>query len=235
MLDNSTRNIDQRIVQLSGKKKPNALFIPTASSDDVNYARVFELVYGERLGCRTDVLYLLKEKTTRDEAKEKIRRADIIFVGGGNTLKMMRRWRTLGVDRLLKQAYREGKVCCGSSAGALCWFHYGHSDSLFYYNPENWKWIRVKCLGLVPFLLCPHYLKERRDEDFRNMVQRVGGMGIAVDDCAAFEIIDDRIRVISSKPEAQGFKVYKHRGKVRQIQLPKDGAYMRLEELRGLK
>jgi dipeptidase E len=58
-------------------------------------------------------------------------------VGGGNTLKMMRRWRKLGVDQFLERAYHKGAVLSGISAGAICWFVYGHSDSQQFYHPDQ--------------------------------------------------------------------------------------------------
>ena len=86
----------------------------------------------------------------------RIRQADLIYVGGGNTLKMMRRWRHLGVDRLLQQARKQGTVLSGVSAGANCWFQYGSSDSMKFYRPRDWKFIRVREGDLVEFHLDNH-------------------------------------------------------------------------------
>jgi dipeptidase E len=209
MAEGATRSIDEEIVRLTGKKNPRALFIPTASSDDLQYWGNFQKVYGDKLGCRPYVLLLLNKKISKKEIAESIEKADLIYVGGGNTLKMMRRWRVLGVDKLLRKAWEKGTVLAGTSAGALCWFQYGHSDSMAYYHPKKWDYIRVKCLGFVPFTLCPHYLKEKRDEHYKNMIKRVGGMGLALDDCTAMEIIDDKYRIISSKKGANGFRIIK--------------------------
>ena len=63
------------------------------------------------------------------------------------TLLMMRVWRRLGVDALLKAAYEKGTVLSGISAGAICWFDSGHSDSMSFYNPGDWNYINVKGLG----------------------------------------------------------------------------------------
>ena len=90
-----TLAIDKEIVSLTGKNRPRALFIPTASSDSREYWQVFQNVYGTELGCETDVLYLLGVSPTKRELEQKILSADLIYVGGGNTLKMMRRWRRL--------------------------------------------------------------------------------------------------------------------------------------------
>ncbi len=113
--------------------------------------------FGDFLKCKTDVLFLMKEKPSREQIRSKISGADIIYVGGGNTLQMMRIWRRLGVDKLLIAAYKKGTVLAGVSAGSICWFDSGHSDSMSFYNPHKWKYINVKGLGLIPGIHCPHY------------------------------------------------------------------------------
>jgi putative intracellular protease/amidase len=80
---------------------------------------------------------------------EKDLSADIIYVGGGNTLQMMRVWRRFGVDKLIKSAYESGTVLSGISAGSICWFDSGHSDSMSFYNPRKWKYTNVRGLGLI--------------------------------------------------------------------------------------
>ena len=150
----STLKIDREIVRLTKKKHPNFLFIPTASSDSEQYSENIGKHY-KKLGCKTDVLYLLNNKNKK-ETKTKINKANIIYVGGGNTLKMMRRWRFLGVDTLLKKAWKKGTVLCGLSAGSICWYDSGHSDSMAYYQ-KKWKYINVKGLGLIKGIHCPHY------------------------------------------------------------------------------
>ncbi len=74
------------------------------------------------MGCDTDVLDLLGVNPSRKELEEKILSSDLIYVSGGNTLKLMRRCRRLGVDKILKTAHDMGIVLAGLSAGAICWF-----------------------------------------------------------------------------------------------------------------
>ncbi len=229
--EGETLPIDRRIVELTGISKPNALFIPTASSDSVDYAATFARIYGDRLGCRTGALSLLSDPPPFDRIAEIIANADLIYVGGGNTLKMMRRWRRLGVDRLLIEAAGRGTVLCGLSAGALCWFQYGHSDSMSFYHPDDWDYIRVRCLGLLPFTGCPHYNGERRDKHFQAMIARNGGIGIALDDCTALEIIDDRFRIITTRAGG-AYRVERVRGSVVQSQIPVQSTFEKLESLR---
>ena len=103
------------------------------------------------------MLYLLGVSPTTAELERKILSAYLVYVGGGNTLKMMRRWRKLGVDRVLSEAYREGVVLSGLSAGCICWFSWGHSDSMAFKRSDSWRFIRVRGMGLIETLVCPHF------------------------------------------------------------------------------
>src|SRR6516225_4522628 len=93
-----TEDIDREIIRLSNRPHPNVLFIPTASSDSDNYWRSFAEYFGDFLKCKTDVLRLIDTPPSAQQIERKIFSADIIYVGGGNTLYMMRVWRRLGVD-----------------------------------------------------------------------------------------------------------------------------------------
>lgn len=200
--------INKRIVELSKKGKPNLLFLPTASGDATEY---FDLLkeHFSQLGCNCDVLYLIKEKPTKETIAEKISNADIIYVGGGNTFRMMKVWKKKGVDVLLREAYAQGKVLCGLSAGSICWFKYGNSDSRKFNNPEAGL-IKVSGLNLIQALHCPHYDSEAdRKPDLKKMMKKTYGIvGIALEDCCAIEMLDDRYRIISARENARAYKVY---------------------------
>ncbi len=209
-----TAAIDREIIRLSGKKHPKLLFIPTASSDSEIYWQHVQKYFGKFLKCKTGVLHLIEKRPSKAQIRRKILSADIIYVGGGNTLKMMRLWRRLGVDKLLKQAYEKGTVLSGISAGAICWFDSGHSDSMSFYNPRKWKYINVKGLGLIPGIHCPHYNSRTRGvprrKHFREMIRKTGGTGIAIENNCAIAFIDNLFyRVLTSKNYAKAYKVYK--------------------------
>ena len=214
----ATEPIDRAIIGLSGKSNPRALFIPTASSDSVEYWENFDRAYRTEYGCETEVLYLLGPTPDPVDVSGRIARADIIYVGGGNTLKMMRRWRRLGVDALLREAYARGVVLCGVSAGAICWFESGHSDSMSFYHPEDWDYIAVTGMGLVKGLACPHYNGETdgvpRRQDFHDMVRKRGGVGIAIDNDCAIAFVDDGYKVLSSASGAGAYTLFVRRGEV---------------------
>ncbi|MDD2889672.1 MAG: Type 1 glutamine amidotransferase-like domain-containing protein [bacterium] len=203
-----TTQIDKEIINLTGKKNPRLLFIPTASTDSELYFETVKKHFGKKLGCKIDVLYLINKNPSKKNFEEKIFRTDIIYVGGGNTLKMMKIWRATGVDKILKQAYERGIVLSGLSAGSICWFKWGLSDSRKFINP-NADLIKVSGLGLINALHCPHYDFEKdRKPSLKKMMKKTSGISIAIDNCCAIEIIDDNYRIISSKASANTYKIY---------------------------
>jgi dipeptidase E len=214
-----TAPIDREIIRLTNKTRPKFLFIPTASSDSERYWKHVQEYFGGFLKCDTDVLLLLVDGISKKDLEKKINQADIIYVGGGNTLHMMRVWRRLGVDKLLRRAYQKGTVLSGISAGAICWFESGHSDSMSFFNPGSWNYINVKGLGLIQGIHCPHYNSRTRGvprrKDFRDMILRTGGTGIAIENNCAIEFVEGRFyKVISSKDYARAYRVYKSGGQV---------------------
>jgi dipeptidase E len=226
-----TTEIDREIIRLSGKENPALLFIPTASGDSESYYEAVKQHFGKRLGASLDVLYLLRERPVIEEIKSKIDKADIIYVGGGNTSRVTRTWRKTGTDLLLKQAYENGKVLSGISAGAICWFRWGNSNVRKYKNPDA-DLIRVSGMRLLNGLFCPHYdAEEARKPELKRMMRKVPGIAVAVDNCCAIEIIDNRYRIISSKPAANAFKVYWSKGEFFEEMIQKKEEFEPLETL----
>ena len=198
-----TLPIDRSIVKLAGKKTPRALFIPTASGDPQDYCEAFDRIYGNLLGCETDHLLLYRRPEDRAAAAGKIRAADLIYVGGGNTLRMMKMWRRLEIGRLLIKAGQQGAVLAGVSAGAICWHEWGHSDSRAYSGKKNWSYIKVRGFGLRQGLYCPHLDSEKRHVSFKKMVVRDKMTGIACDNFAAIHYDDSGAFCITSRRKAQ--------------------------------
>lgn len=222
--------ISREIIKLSGKKNPRFLFVPTASSDDRAYVRLAENHFGRKMGCRVETMYLHKETPSGGEIRRKVLASDIIYVGGGNTLMMMNRWKKLGMDKALREARSKGKVLCGTSAGALCWFRQGNSDSWKYYNPKA-PLIRVAGLGFLGALGCPHYDGEKdREPQLKAMMKTTPGVAIAMDNCAALEVVGDKGRIITSRPGANGWRVYWKKGKYHKEKLTGLG-WMSLAEM----
>lgn len=226
-----TTEIDKEIIKLTGKKNPKLLFLPTASSDSQGYVDVVRDHFEKRLGCEVDVLYLLNKKVSPEEMRKKIFSSDIIYVGGGNTLKMMNTWRRTGLDKLLQEAGNKGIVLSGVSAGAICWFKDGSSDSRRFTNP-NAGLIRVKGLNIIPVLFCPHYdVEVDRKADLKDLMKKTVGIAIAVDNCCAFEIVDERYRIIDTKPTANAYRVYWQNGRFVEEKIEKSNNYTPISDL----
>ncbi len=217
-----TTKIDKEIIKLTRKKNPKLLFIPTASGDSESYYGVIKKHFGKRLGCKTDVLYLIKNKISKKEIEEKIFKTDIIYVGGGNTLKMMQVWEKMGVDKILKQAQKNGIVLSGVSAGSVCWFKSGNSDSKKMIDPKA-DYLKISGLGLINALHCPHYnIEKARKPSLKNMMKKEPGVAIAIDNCCAIKIVDDKYQIISSKPKAKAYRVFWKNGEYYQIEIRKE-------------
>ncbi|MCY4024467.1 MAG: Type 1 glutamine amidotransferase-like domain-containing protein [Anaerolineaceae bacterium] len=214
MVEGENLPIDERIVALTGKDRPRALFVGTASGDDPEKAAEFQRHYGERLGCHTDTLTTLRDRPTADAIAHKFAWADLIYVGGGNSLRMLKLWRRLGIDQLFHAARDRGCVLAGLSAGGLCWFRYGYSASRRYNNPDDFPYIRVRALGYFNAVFCAHAVIEERLEPFREFMRGQTCVGLALDDHCAIEIIDDRWRILRSREDAHAERIWQRRGQL---------------------
>ena len=206
-----TLPIDREIVRLSGKKNPSILFVPTASGDALGYWETFKSVYSDKLGCHTDVLFLIKKKILMKKITEKIMSADIIYVGGGNTARMLQIWRKYKIDQLLIEAHKKGIILSGLSAGAICWFKYGLSDSKRFINKKNdFVLMRISGLGIISCTASPHHIreKEKRDSGLVTIMRKTNGVGLAIDDNTALLVQGDKYKVLTSKPGTNIIKVY---------------------------
>lgn len=225
-----TRAVDKEIIRLSGKIMPKLLFIPTASHDSVGYCNNIRDYYGSELGCAVSPLLLYSE-TDPAVIREKIMSADIIYVGGGNTYSMMRRWRMLGVDKLLAEAADNGTVMSGLSAGAICWFRYGASDSRKLNNPDA-PMIKVSGLGWIDAVMCPHFDSEaHREEYLSELMAKTRGVAVAVDDCCAIEVVGDEYRIIGSRDSANAYRIYWKNGEYHKESIPKNKKFSSLGTL----
>lgn len=203
-----TLSIDKEIVALSGRKRPKLLFIPTASRDSQGYVEVVEEYFGKKLGCSVDTLFLYGRKVSRGEMLKKITSADIVYVGGGNTMRMLRMWRKRGLDTLLIKAAKQGKVLTGISAGAVCWCRYGNSDSRKMIDPQA-DYVRVRGLNLIPLLLAPHFdVEKERRASVKKMLKGTRQKAIGLDNRAALVVDGEKCRVITSSPRASAHLCY---------------------------
>lgn len=227
-----TIRIDKEIVKLAMKQTPKALFIPTASGDPKEYIETFIKVYGEKLGCKVDVLKLIDENINESEIEYKIMNSDIIYVGGGDTKTMLEIWRKKKVDKALKKAWEKGIILSGLSAGSICWFESGHSDSIgFVDEKEKYNYIKLDALGFIKAMHCPHYDEDNREEDFIKKIMKYDVIGIAIQNNCAIDFKDNQYRVLVSKEGAKAYKVFKKDNSIVKEEIEKVSTYRPLEEL----
>lgn len=225
-------SIYQYAVSLTKKKKPRALLIPTAAPgrDPANIWNIFQECFGKKLNCHVDILDLLFCQYSNKEIEKLVLEADLIYVSGGNTLRMVTVLKNKGVAKLLEKAYRNGTVMMGESAGAICWHSFGHSDSRRELNPENWKYICVAGFGYFPGIFCPHYTKVR-GLDFEKMLIRKKEVGIAITDFAGIQYQNDKYRIINSKSSGCAY-LFKVKGnKVIKKRIVVDGIFRHVRDL----
>ena len=171
------RKIEKYILELTGKEKPNVVFFPTASAENQDYIIKFYKCF-TKMNCEPSHVTFFQRTPRLDSI---INKADVIYVGGGNTKSMLAVWQEWKLDKLLLKAYNNGKILCGVSAGAICWFEQGITDS----------WASnlnvMDCLGFLPEMACPHYQEEKdRKPDVHKMLkQGKCGPGWAIDGGAA--------------------------------------------------
>ena len=177
------RIIEKYIIDQSSVSKPNVLFIPTASAEDKSYTVNFYSCFNG-LNCKPSHLNLF-QRTPRIEGL--INKADIIYVGGGNTKSMLAVWKEWKLDKFLIKAYIKGTVLAGVSAGAICWFDTGITDSW----ASNLNYI--DCLGILPGSCCPHYdsEKDRRPSVHKFIENEKIKSVYAIEDGAAIHFVDD--------------------------------------------
>jgi dipeptidase E len=183
------------------RRKPRVAFIGAAHGD-AEAGRLRFYAGFSRFDCHPTHLPLFA-RTPRD-LESFVLEQDAIYVGGGNTRSMLAVWRDWGLDRHLRTAWEDGVVLGGGSAGSICWFQYGVTDSIA--GPLT----ALPCLGFLPGSNCPHYDSEpQRRPAFRKLI--AGGRipdGVAADDGAALHYIGEKLaRVVSNSPRAKGWRL----------------------------
>jgi dipeptidase E len=190
-------------LRMTGRRRPRVCFIGTAHGD-AETGRLRFYAGFSRFSCLPTHLPLFA-RTPRDLASFVLEQ-DAIYVGGGNTRSMLAVWRDWGLDAHLRAAWERGVVLGGASAGAICWFEQGVTDSVA--GPLS----VLDCLGFLPGSCCPHYDSEpARRPAFRRLVAggRIAG-GVAADDGAALHFVGTRLaRVVASRPRSRGYALHR--------------------------
>ncbi len=176
--------IEKYIVDQSKARTPKICFIPTATGDDQVYIDTFYEAFNS-LGCKTSHINFFKRTIN---LKEHILDQDIIYVGGGNTKSMLAVWKEWQLDKILFEAYNNKIIMSGVSAGAICWFKKGITDS--------WKdnQATLDCLNFVDGVCCPHYDEEPERIPYVKeiLVNKEINSCYAIEGYAALHLIDDK-------------------------------------------
>jgi dipeptidase E len=193
------RALEDWLLGLTGKERPRLLFIATAAAEDPLYVvSVFDA-----FNDRAEVSHLDFFPWPPAELRDFVLGHDLVYVGGGNTANMLAIWREHGVDEIMREAWQAGVVLSGVSAGMICWFEGGVTDS---FGPQLEA---MECLGLIPGSACPHYDgEELRRPRYHELI--AGGFpgGWAADDGVALHFEGWELReAVAALPEKAAYRV----------------------------
>jgi peptidase E len=204
------------VLGLTGKEDPVVLFVPTATGDDASYiVKFYEAFHSDR--CRPRHLRLFHRNV--DDLTDLVLESDVIHVGGGNTANMLAVWRRHGLDELLHRALARGAVLTGGSAGGLCWFEGGTTDS---FGPT--LQVLHDGLGMIRGSYCPHYDAEDQRRPLFHAALLDGSLpaGYASWNRVAirFTATGELVEAVSSEPGGRALKVYASNGVIVEEDIP---------------
>lgn len=204
--------LDLYILQVTGKDKPKVCFIPTTSDDSQGYIDRFYKHFSMH-SCIPSHLSLFSGHTA--DIENFILDQDVLYVGGGNTRNLITLWKEWGLDKIIRKSYEKGTILAGISAGSICWFEQGVTDSI----PGCLS--SLKCLGILKGSNYPHYdgESERRPSYHRLMINNEILPGIATEDGVAAHLINEQIsEFISSHPDKRAYTVSINNNEVTEIE-----------------
>ncbi len=189
---------------------PRVCFLPTAVGDSAEAIAAF---YGAFPSSRCQPSHLTLFNRTIDDLRSYLLQQDMIYVHGGNTANMLAVWRLHGLDAILREAWQQGTLLCGFSAGGLCWFESGITDS---FGPTLTS--MQNCLGFLPGSFSPHYNSEpSRRPTYQRAIAEGLLPGWAVDDGAALHFEGTEVREkVSAASSARVYRLEEIAGQVRE-------------------
>lgn len=192
MRQKTTLKIDEYVATLAkeraGDKRAYGLYIGTASHDFMPAFNTFRKTYTSVFDIKADCLLLENVITPDEKIDEKLQKADFIYVGGGDTLYMLKKWKERGLVEKILNAYERGVILVGRSAGAVCWFEDMYTDSEILQGVSN-EYKLYKGLGVLKGCFSPHF--NLRENDFSSAL--IGAnidSAYGVEDDSAIEFID---------------------------------------------
>ena len=187
------------VLALTGRERPRHMWVPQAILEDASGFESFH----DRFGARCEVTNLRTFPWPPENLRELVLSQDAICVSGGSTANMLAIWRVHGLDGFLREAWENGTVLWGASAGMICWFEAGVTDS---FGPQLEG---MDCLGWLAGSACPHYDgEERRRPRYRELVDGGFPEGIAADDGVALHYVGTELdEIVSCRPGATAYRV----------------------------
>src|SRR6266498_4285285 len=175
------------------------LYVPTAAKEDP----ASTVSWYERLAGRGSMTHLHFFPWPPADLRELALGHDVILVTGGNTANALAIWRTHGFDEILREAWDRGVLLSGWSAGMICWFEHGVTDS---FGPEL---APMDCLGFLPGSACHHYDgEERRRPVYTELVSKGFPAGVAADDDVGVHYVGTELHeVVTSREGATAYRV----------------------------
>ena len=195
--------LDLHVLSLAQKTRPKICFIGTASGDSAIHIQNFYTAFNKH-DCMTTHLSLFSPPTR--DLESFILNQDLIYVGGGNTKNLLSLWKEWNVDQFLKKAHTNGTVLAGLSAGMICWFEQGVTDSFGRDELDV-----IPGLGFLSGSACPHFDGEaKRRPYYTNAVKNhLAKSGLALDDGAGALFVNGKIQeCVSSRRHANAYQVH---------------------------
>ena len=198
--DRDDARLDDFVLGLAGPSRPRVCFLPTASGDSADYVVRFYEAFRER----AEPSHLELFGRPRQDIRDFLLAQDVLYVGGGNTANMLAIWSVHGVETVLREAWERGVVLAGISAGSICWFEAGVTDS---FGDEL---APLRCLGFLADSNCPHYDSEaQRRPTYRRLVD-AGELppGLAAEDGVGLHFVGTELaEAVAARPQAGAFRV----------------------------
>ena len=213
--DPENLELEKYVIRQSSAENARVAFVPTASGEPDHYVASFYAAF-LKLGCRPSVLTFFKRTP---DLRSFLLDQDVIYVGGGNTKSLLALWRDWGVAEILREAWQSGIVLTGVSAGAICWFEQGLTDSF----SDGLR--PLDCLGFLPGSCCPHYDGEaqRRPSYHRLLAAGEISAGVAIEDWTGVHYIGTEIhKVITSKRGSRAYSMRSVYGSIHEVPLQTD-------------
>ena len=201
-----TKEIDEEVVRMTNKENPVFLFIGLASSFSDSYYDVMKEIY-KKLGCKTTYLKKSNILNNPNIVEKKISEADIIYMSGGDTTKLVNALREYHIDELLFKAAERGCVLSGISAGAIAISKSGLSDYQITQNISN-NYTFTEGLGILDIDICPHADDLKRQEDLKTSLKDTKVKVLALENGTALRVEDENFKIVRGIPNAKARLMY---------------------------